>query len=192
VPSPLAHIGIGLALHAAVQERGGRPWDAVGLLVAAASVAPDGDIAAAALLPGGIAWHRGPSHSLVGAALLGVLVARVGVGLYRRVGRPWPARATFTIVAAALAHVPLDWSTGQPGAPTSFGVPWAWPLTARKWIDPNPWFGAYHIDQPGFLANMFAPEALPVYGREAFTVLLAGLAAAAIRAARRGATARAT
>lgn len=179
MPSPLAHAGVALCLYAALQPRGGRPWDLAGLCVALASVAPDLDIAAVAVLPGGLAWHRGPSHSLLGAALLGLSIAAIG-GHRRR----WSLLTRAAIVAAAVLHVPLDWSTGVPGAPSSLGVPWAWPFDAAKAIDPRPWFGAYHIDRPGFLSNMIAPDALPVYGREAGTVAIAGLVAVAIRVIR--------
>lgn len=181
MPSPIAHVGLALAAQLALLSTSTRLLPGRALLrdaaaVAFAAIAPDLDILAVILLPGGIAWHRGPSHSLLGATLIGALVA-------------WAARvrgaaAWAAVVLAAVVHVPLDWSTGERGAPSAFGVPFFWPFDATKAISADPWFGAYHIDRAGFLANMFAPEALPVYGKEVATVLVATALAGALRALR--------
>jgi len=157
---------------------GERPAPRTVFAAAVASVAPDADIVLAALHPAGLAWHRGPSHSMVGAALLGGGVA-------------WAARLRGTaawaaVLLAAVLHVPFDWSTGEPGAPVRYGVPWAWPFLDARFIDADPWFGAYRIDEPGFLANMWAAGALPIYGRELGTAAgLVGLAALGRYARRR-------
>ena len=158
MPSPLAHAGAALALHLVLAPTS-LPLDRrVAAAAAVASVLPDADIALAATLPGGLDWHRGPTHSLLGAAALGGLVA-AAAGL-----RGW--RAWSTVVGAALLHVPFDWSTGEPGAPVRYGVLWAWPFSDAKSIDASPWFGAFRIDEAGFLKNMWASTALPVYLRE--------------------------
>jgi membrane-bound metal-dependent hydrolase YbcI (DUF457 family) len=177
VPSPVAHIGAALALHAAIQPPHRRLLDRVALLAAMASVAPDLDVGLAAVLPGGLAWHRGPTHSILGAALIGAIFA---VGVRTRGRAAWA-----TIVGAAVLHVGFDWSTGDPGAPARYGVPWAWPVSAARFIDPHPWFGAFHIDEAGFLGHMVSAEAIPVYGTEIATVLGLWAAAALVRAARR-------
>ncbi len=155
MPSPVAHVGAALAVALALAPTDARPSARVAGVAAFASIAPDLDILLAAVHPAGLAWHRGPSHSLVGAALVGAACAAAG----RVSGRA----AWATVVLAAVLHVPFDWSTGDPGAAVRYGVPWAWPFSDAKGIDPTPWFGAFHIDQAGFLANMFAPRALPVY-----------------------------
>src|SRR5262245_51681969 len=154
MPSPVAHVGAALALQLALAPRG--PLDRhVAIAAAFASVAPDLDIVLAALDSAGLEWHRGPTHSVLGAAAIGALVAAVA--------RVRGVAAWATIIGAAVLHVAFDWSTGEPGAPTRYGVPWAWPFSAQKFIDPHPWFGAFRIDDAGFLANMWAPHALPVY-----------------------------
>lgn len=173
MPSPVAHVGAALALIVGLAPRGG--WlpvvpRRVVFAGAFASVAPDLDLLAALVDPAGLDWHRGPSHSVVGAIAIGALTA----GIFRLVGwRAWAA-----VVGAALLHVPFDWSTGDPGAPARYGVPWAWPIASEKFIDPTPWFGAFRIDTAGFLANMWGPHALPVYVREVWTA--GGLVALAV------------
>ena len=183
MPSPLAHAGAALALTLALGRPGARPPLRVVAAAAFASVAPDLDIVLAVVHPAGLDWHRGPSHSLVGAALIGAACAAAA-----RV-RGWAAWAS--VVGAAVAHVPFDWSTGEPGAPARYGVPWAWPFSAAKSIDATPWFGAFKIDEAGFLANMWSPHALPVYLGELATVAALLVAAVAMRGARAWRTRRA-
>lgn len=177
MPSPLAHVGAALALVVALGPPAARVSPRVLAAAAFASVAPDLDILLAVVHPAGLAWHRGPSHSLVGAALIGVLCA-------------WGARvrgraAWASVVTAALLHVAFDWTTGEPGAPARYGVPWAWPLSGDKAIDPTPWFGAFRIDAAGFLANMWGRHAASVYLREAGTVVGLVSIALMVRALRR-------
>ncbi|MES2644284.1 MAG: metal-dependent hydrolase [Myxococcota bacterium] len=178
MPSPLAHVGAALALVIALEPSGARVSWRVALTAAFASVAPDLDILLAVVHPAGLAWHRGPSHSLVGAALIGAVCAW---GARMRGRAAWSA-----VMGAALLHVVFDWSTGEPGAPAHYGVPWAWPIAGDKVIDPTPWFGAYKIDEAGFLANMWGPHAAPVYLWELGTVGALVGAGLAVRRARRG------
>lgn len=183
MPSPVAHVGAALALLWALTPPGVRPDARVVGAAAFASLAPDLDVLLAVVHPDGLAWHRGPSHSLVGAAALGALVA-----LAARVRAPL---ARLAVVGGALLHVPFDWSTGEPSAPARYGVPWAWPFHGEKSIAADPWFGAFKIDEAGFLANMFAPHAVPVYAREVGTVAALFFTAAAVRRARGWVSARA-
>lgn len=177
MPSPLAHVGAALALVLVLERPGARIGPRVVLAAAFASIAPDLDILLAAVHPAGLAWHRGPSHSLIGAALIGAVCAAVA--------RVRGAAAWAAVIAAALLHVLFDWSTGHPGAPAAYGVPWAWPIWRHKSIDATPWFGAFKIDEAGFLANMWAPHAAGVYLRELGTVgVLVGVALL-VRSARR-------
>ncbi len=133
------------------------------LACAAASIVPDLDMLLVIALPGGIAWHHGPTHSLLGAAIGGLLVAAIA-----RV----PRREAWLPVVAAAMHVPLDFFTGEPGGPAHFGVPVLWPLYSERLVSPWPWFIPFGIDRDGFLAHMFTPEAARAYGRELLTVLL--------------------
>lgn len=175
MPSPLAHAGLALCLYAAVADR---PSARAALVVGLASILPDFDVLPMLWDPRGIAWHRGPTHSLLGAAALG-LAASVAVS-------GWRDRAA--CVAAAALHVPLDWSTGAPGAPVRYGVPVLWPVLGQKFIAANPWFGAFGIDSPSGLRAMLGPEALAIYGKEALTVALGAALATAVRAVRRRAS----
>lgn len=175
MPSPLAHIGLALALRAGLIPTapvlGGtslRP----ALLTTFAAIAPDLDVLPMLVDPAGLAWHRGPTHSVLGAGVLGLIIGLAG----RLRGRELAA-----VVLSALLHVLMDWTTGVPGAPAHFGVPWAWPFSAEKFISPDPWFGAYHIDGPEGLAAMFSWTAVGIYGKELLTVAVAGLLAWAVR-----------
>ncbi len=168
MPSPVAHVGLALALRWGL-SRPGSPWaDRVALACAVASITPDFDMLLVMALPGGIAWHHGPTHSLLGAALAGVVVSA-----FARLSR----REAWLPVAAAVMHVPLDYLTGEPGGPAHFGVPVFWPLYGERMVSPWPWFIPFGIDRQGFLAHMFTPEAGWAYGRELVTVLV-GLAIA--------------
>lgn len=153
--------------------------------VAVTAVAADLDLLPDLWLGDGIHFHHGPTHSLVGALVIGALgVAALGA---RRSG---PAAAACLV--AALLHAPLDYTTGEPGAPEKYGVQFFWPASARRYIDPQPYFGAYHIDREGGLLHMFTGDAAANYGVELATVavawVVAGLgASAARRVAQRGA-----
>lgn len=159
MPSPLAHIGLSLALAEAFRRGPWSPRDL--LLLSISAVSPDFDVIPMLWDPNGIQWHHGPTHSLCGAALFGSFFA-----LFSR--RPG------VVIAAALLHVPLDWATGEPGAPIRYGVPVFWPFSQQKYIAASPYFGAFSIDSPSGLSAMFSREAVWIYGKELATVLLAG------------------
>lgn len=142
-------------------------------------MAPDVDLLAAAL-PGGLAFHHGPTHSLIGAALLGLLCAGPSV---RRARSP---RIALVCVLAGLLHVAMDWQTGEPGAPVRFGVQWAWPFSDVRAMAADPFFGAYHIDQPGFLLNLASVAAVGPFLRELLVVAGVSLCAWGVRRLQRG------
>jgi membrane-bound metal-dependent hydrolase YbcI (DUF457 family) len=168
VPSPLAHAGLALCLYAAAC----RTLDVrTAVVVAATSVLPDLDVIPMLWDPHGVGWHRGPTHSVLGAAGIGAASSFLVTG--------WKAR--LCVIAAAVMHVPLDWSTGEPGAPAKYGVPAFWPLLADKYIASRPWFGAYGIDQPRGLGAMFDADAVAIYGKEALTVAGGAVLAALAR-----------
>ncbi len=175
MPSPLAHIGLALALRAAVLPAapvwGPDAWRAL-LCVSFASIAPDLDVLPLLISGDGVGAHRGPSHSVLGAALIGLILSVI-------TGLRGKERAVVVLVSAL--HVLLDWSTGEPGAPIRYGVPWAWPFSSERAMSSVPWFGVFHIDSSEGLGAMFSVAALPVYGRELLTVGVAGLLAWAVR-----------
>ena len=158
MPSPLAHCAVALA--AGVAAPSGSPLRAGRAVLAAAiaGVVSDVDLLLSATLPGGIAWHHGPSHSLIGATLLGLLV---GLAFGQRgASLAWCGIAGFS-------HPILDWELGDPATASTFGVPLAWPFSSQKFVSPVPIFLAFGIHREGFLLNMVAPDALAAYLREA-------------------------
>lgn len=157
MPSPLAHIGLSLALAAAFR----RPYTLRDrALLSFAAIAPDFDVLPMLWDPQGLRFHHGPTHSLLGAAVIGLVLS---IFSHHRL----------PVVAATLLHVPLDWSTGDPGVAARYGVPLFWPFSPEKYIASHTWFGAFGIDTPSGLGAMFSPEAVAIYGKEVLTVLLA-------------------
>lgn len=169
MPSPLAHVGLSLAVAAALLPRVG--WrDAA--LVGFAAVLPDFDLLPDVIEGAGIHWHHGPTHSAAFALGAAALLAALRRG---------PRGLTIALFVALLVHAPLDYTTGEPGAPAKYGVTWLWPLSDTRYISPDPFFGAYHIDGDQGLGAMLVGAALPNYGREAGVVLAAGIVAAVVR-----------
>ena len=172
MPSPLAHTAFSLA--AAMAAAPGAPVRRVPALFAAivAGLVPDADLVVVALT-GDMAWHHGPSHSLVGAAVLGL---GVGAAFGLR------GRALAWCVVAGAAHPLLDWELGDPADAARFGVPLGWPVWPARHISPWPWFLPFHIHEPGFIANLLRPDAVAAYVRE---LVFAGVVAAVAWGGRR-------
>ncbi len=172
MPSPIAHFAVA-ALPALLAAPGSPLRSARGLAaLAVASVLPDADLLLVMALPGGIGWHHGPTHSLLGSVLLGGLAGALG-GL--RGG------ALLTAAAVGATHPLLDALVGEPGASRAYGVPLFWPLSGEKYISPWPLFMPYRIDEPGFLANMLSPHAVAPYLREVVFAAVVGAAGVAGR-----------
>lgn len=172
MPSPLAHVGLAWACLAAVRAPGRPGWVRDAAIVAFAAVAADLDILVDLAHGGGIRFHHGPTHSWVFAAGLAWVLSRLR------------GASGVAVWFAALIHAPLDWTTGDAGAPVKYGVTFFWPLSDQRYIAARPFFPPYHIDASGGLANMFVGEALPIYAREAAVVLAALVAAGLIRGLR--------
>lgn len=166
-------MAVAIGLGAGARTR--REWLA---LVVAGSL-PDVDLIFRFVDADGMRWHHGPTHSLVGTVLLGALAARAfGV-------RAWPC------VLACAAHLPLDWSTGVVDAPREFGIELLWPFSTERFLDTSPFFGAYRLDQPGFLLNVLRWEAVPILGEEVGVVALALVLGGLVRTLRARRAARA-
>jgi membrane-bound metal-dependent hydrolase YbcI (DUF457 family) len=164
MPSPLAHIGVSIAVSALVTPLRCRDVSFLRqpyLWVAFAAIAPDLDVLPMLWSPSGLQWHRGPSHSLLGAALIGLLCS-----LFLE------KRARIATVLAGLFHVVMDWSTGIAPTPIKYGVPLFWPFSSQKYTAEQPYFGAFGIDKAGGLYEMLSAEALSIYGKELLTVVL--------------------
>lgn len=138
-----------------------------------ASVLPDADVLGFKL---GISYaqdlgHRGISHSLLFAFLLGILA--MGIAPWLRAGR----RAAFAFVAlAAASHGLLDMCTNG-----GLGVAFFWPFSAERLF-----FPAHPIQVSPFkLSKVFGPDAARLFGSELRWVwlpcLVAGLGLYALR-----------
>jgi membrane-bound metal-dependent hydrolase YbcI (DUF457 family) len=123
-----------------------------------------------------VGWHHGPTHSLLGAGLIGGALALLARGRAARVAA----------LAGCLLHVPMDWSTGDAAEAARFGVPLFWPLSETKYISDPALFGAFHINKEGFLLNLLAPEAAAVWGRELAFIAAVLALVAIVRRARAG------
>jgi len=158
---PAVPLMLGLALGPALVPRR--------LLLAGviASVLPDADVLGFKL---GIAYaqdlgHRGVSHSLLFALLLGLLAMTLAPWLRARRG------AVFALVAAGTAsHGLLDMCSNG-----GLGVAFFWPWSAERLF-----FPAHPIQvSPFSLSKVFGPDAMRLFGSELVWVwlpcLLAGL-----------------
>ena len=123
MPSPIGHALGGIAAGAAVSGRAG--WVSLALF-AVAGAAPDVDF----LLP---IPHRGPTHS-IGSALLVGLVAWLALAWRRppaATGRS-PLRAGLAVAAAWGSHALLDWLGADSSTPR--GLMALWPLTTSYYV----------------------------------------------------------
>lgn len=149
MPSPIAHLAAGYAVHALSQrafpERTlGRVWPFPGRLVFAAglSLLPDVD-SIAGLLSGNFGrFHNNLTHSLIVG--LGVAIA---AGLLMQ----WLQGAGFGLWTALAGlcyglHVVMDWMT------LGRGVMALWPLTSERYLAPVTLFYGLHWSQ-GWLSS---------------------------------------
>lgn len=126
MPSIFTHAAVPLALWAAA-DRGRIGARLLGAGIAA-SMAPDLDVLGFALhIPYADAFgHRGASHSLLFAALLGAL----GAALHRPL-RARPLQAATWMFVCTLSHPLLDALTSG-----GLGVALGWPWSERRWFAP--------------------------------------------------------
>lgn len=127
MPTVFTHAAVGLGL-AAVAPFARRPRL---LLAASAGLAmlPDADVVGlVAGVPWGSMWgHRGISHSLPAAVVLGAVAAAV---LARRTGLPWRALAAHLALVTA-SHGVLDAMTSG-----GSGIAFLAPFTDERWFLP--------------------------------------------------------
>ena len=181
----LAHAAAGYLAYEAFRPAGShRPWLLAGAVVLAN--APDLDFLPGLAIGDPTAFHRGVTHTLGAAALLGAaawLLAR-----WRRAERPWWWAAF--VLAAYGSHLVVDWMTVDAIPP--FGIQLLWPLDGRWLHAPFALFGEIIVDRSGrvaFLHSLVTPAALLAWVREIGIVMavvasvqLARAAAAAFRA----------
>jgi membrane-bound metal-dependent hydrolase YbcI (DUF457 family) len=165
MPTPIAHGVVGLAV-ARTLAPGKWPGAGAALAVSAVAVLPDLDFLAGFLVGSPHRFHRGPTHSLVGAGILALLI----IPVLKRAGvsdpRPaephgntakaahfsqMPAGSLFRGYALAwclgfmvlLSHLIADAIMPDPGG--GVGVPFLWPFTGRDY--------SATVPLPPFLAN---------------------------------------
>jgi membrane-bound metal-dependent hydrolase YbcI (DUF457 family) len=171
---PASHLLTGYLLGEVVRRRSGsetparRAWaDPVVLVAVGSSVLPDFDVLPGLIAgPVGSEFHRGPTHSVVGAVVLAVLAGGAAHFLWNRIVGPAPPRR-FLIAAAfsgLASHV--FWDFLNP-----WGVQLAWPLSIDM-------FSGLLVHEGDFvmLAVLIAASAFAVSGRLAAGVTVAALA----------------
>jgi membrane-bound metal-dependent hydrolase YbcI (DUF457 family) len=185
----LTHAGAGYLVYEAMRPSGPHR---VGLLVGAIVLAnaPDLDFLPGLAMGAPTAFHRGPTHSLMGVAV----VALAAWWWARRAGPPqWRASWTATFAAVAFgSHLLIDYFTVDAVAP--HGARFLWPLSDAHLHAPVPVFGEIVVDRTGsraFVASLWAPGTGAAWGREVASALvfLAAGGLAGLRHGRRAAVA---
>lgn len=168
--SPIGHGLVGLAAARLARGGAGRVpvwWYALAVLLANL---PDFDFLPGILLHDAGRFHRGASHSLAAAAVVGVIAAL----LARRLGaRAWRFGAGCAALYAS--HLVVDFFSEDPVAPV--GQPLFWPLPQRVISPWTPFLGVSH-DGTGladFVASVVTGANAVVIGRE--VILLAPIVA---------------
>ncbi len=129
MPLPLGHVAIGLAIHSCVRrtEPDALSWRKL-LFIAILATLPDIDVLVGLLMVGnGSAFHRGPTHSVLFAFVVGLLASRawkLGVAI-PKVSFLWSFLIVISHVAADavftnspvsfLWPLEVNWSGGQSG-----------------------------------------------------------------------------
>lgn len=140
MPTPIAHGVVGLAV-ARTLAPGKWPGAGAALAVSAVAVLPDLDFLAGFLVGSPHRFHRGPTHSLVGAGILALLIIPVlkrAGSLFRGYALAWCLG--FMVL---LSHLIADAIMPDPGG--GVGVPFLWPFTGRDY--------SATVPLPPFLAN---------------------------------------
>ena len=171
MPTVFTHAGVGLGL-AAIAPFAHRPWVFYAVSAGVAAL-PDVDVVAfAAGVPRGSMWaHRGITHSLLAAALIGAAAAGPVAPVMRV---RWPALAAYLALITASQGILDAMTTGGPGvaffAPldgTRYFLPW-------RPVEVSPlWRGFFSARGVRVLASELLWIWLPLAG----AVVLARLAA---------------
>ena len=163
MPSAFGHALFGAALGASFRARGA-------LIAAAAfcSVAPDFDVIAFRF---GVPYeaalgHRGFTHSLAFAAVLGVVVAASLRAALPRTARPPFASSAALLALATASHGFFDALTNR-----GLGVTFFWPLDETRWF--LPWRPI--AVSPLGVSRFFSARGAEVLASEAVWVGLPGL-----------------
>jgi membrane-bound metal-dependent hydrolase YbcI (DUF457 family) len=146
VPTPIAHGIAGVAAAASLTPRRRMDLPAIAL-VSALAILPDFDFLVGFLAGSPHLVHRGPTHSIVGVALIALvaspLVRRVTARGTESTGGRAFALAWGLAFAVLLTHLIADAVMPDPGG--GVGVPALWPFTERQFSATLP--------LPAWLAN---------------------------------------
>jgi membrane-bound metal-dependent hydrolase YbcI (DUF457 family) len=136
MPLPLGHTAIGLVTHEISKTHLTSDTDrstAIKTLMLVVILAnlPDIDIIVGLLIQGnGYAFHRGPTHSLLFALIMGYIISRLTC-----LSDKWPTLGTGTCVSIISSHLLADYFLTD--APVSFFWPLEvhWSSGHEKWAD---------------------------------------------------------
>jgi membrane-bound metal-dependent hydrolase YbcI (DUF457 family) len=167
---PIAHATAGYLLHRLDRRRTGfRGWPRALAFMAIANL-PDADFLVGFVTGRPGAFHRGVSHTLLAAAVVGVVL---GAFSRWRWGDRWlPASLAFGGVYAS--HLLLDALTVDVRGPA--GAQFLWPFSDAFLIAPVTIFHEIIIDggsRLGFLRSVLAWQTVEVLAREAALALVA-------------------
>jgi inner membrane protein len=128
--SLLGHVAIGVVAGRGVTDVRGDGEALVGRLVGFSALAllPDSDLILGALMPGvGLFEHRGPSHSLVVAAVVAIVAAFI----LTAAGQSHPGRWAGLVFVVVASHGLVD-TLGQ----SDLGVQLLWPFSDARILAP--------------------------------------------------------
>jgi len=154
----------------------------VGLLAAAVALAngPDFDFLPGMLAGTPGAFHRGPTHSVAAALVVGLAAA--GIGWWRRPGGRGAAWWAGFAAAAYASHLLVDFVTVDMVAP--YGAPFLWPMSERFFHAGSAWFDEIVIDpssRAGFVRSLVTRTALLTWLGEVVRAALVVGAVALVR-----------
>jgi membrane-bound metal-dependent hydrolase YbcI (DUF457 family) len=154
-----------------------------GLLVAAVALAnaADLDFVPGVLLGHPAEFHRGVTHTVLAAVVVGVAVA-LGARLMGRSPRAW-LRVGSWAGAVYASHLLLDFFTADIVVPN--GAPFLWPFSDRYYLSPVTPLGEIIIDPSGraaFVRSLFTLDTVRVWAGEAAILLFAVGAVQVLRA----------
>jgi len=162
MPSPLGHSLAGFVIHlCAAGKQPRRQWPTLLLLITLANL-PDIDFVVGYFIGEHGAYHRGPSHSLIVALLIGIVLGGL---IGTRTGRYMAP--TVLASAAYASHIVLDMLIGSELSGT-FGLQIFWPLSSERFTLPWSVFrmAADSIIATGPITTLFSPAILPLVTRE--------------------------
>jgi membrane-bound metal-dependent hydrolase YbcI (DUF457 family) len=169
---PIVHATAGYLLHRLDRRRAAFAGWQRALAFALVANLPDADFLVGFALGRPGAFHRGISHTVLAALLVGA--AGGAIVAWRWHERWW--RAGLVLTAVYASHLLVDALTIDERGPA--GAQFFWPLSDAYFIFPRTIFGEIIIDgasRAGFLATVFAWPTVAVLARElAFAVVAIG------------------